>query len=227
MNILVIAAHPDDEVLGCGGTMAKLADLGHNVHILILGEGVTSRYENPADAKPEELEQLHDQAKKVGMSLGAKEVLLAKLPDNRFDTVPMLDIVKIIEEQVKRIKPEVVYTQHGGDLNIDHLCTFRAVLTATRPMVGSPIKKVLAYRVASSTEWSFEQFEPTFKASVFFDISKTLDKKIAAMEMYEGEARTFPHPRSPKALEAEAKYFGSISGLSAAEPFSIVYQIEE
>ncbi|MDP6561737.1 MAG: PIG-L family deacetylase [Candidatus Peribacteraceae bacterium] len=224
MNILVIAAHPDDEVLGCGGTMARLADDGHDVHILILGEGITSRYEDPSKANSKEIEALHTQAKEVGASLGAKGVHLASLPDNRFDSIPLLNIIKIIEEHVQRIKPEVVYTQHGGDLNIDHVCTFRAVLTATRPMEGSPVKQVLAYRVASSTEWAFNQFEPTFTPTVFSDIAKTLNKKIAAMEMYEGEARTFPHPRSPEALRAEAEYFGSIAGLKAAEVFSVIYQ---
>lgn len=225
MNILVVAAHPDDEVLGCGGTIARLADEGHNVHILILGEGVTSRYDDPAQASADELDALHKQAKAVGTSLGAKEVSLAKLTDNRFDTVPLLDIVKIVEEHVSRIKPEVVYTQHGGDLNVDHSCTFRAVMTATRPMKGSSVQEVLAYRVASSTEWAFGKFAPKFEGAAFSDISSTLEKKITAMEMYEGEARSFPHPRSPKALRAEAEYFGSIAGLDAAEVFSIVYQV--
>ena len=226
MNILVVAAHPDDEVLGCGGTMARLSSEGHNVHILILGEGVTSRYENPADANKAELDNLHKQAKAVGASLGAKEVSLAGLPDNRFDTVALLDIVKIIESHIERIKPEVVYVQHGGDLNIDHVCTFRATITAARPMKESPVKELLAYRVSSSTEWAFNQFEPSFTPTVFSDISKTLDKKIAAMEQYAGEARAFPHPRSPQALKAEAEYFGSIAGLNAAEAFSVIFQIQ-
>lgn len=226
MNILVIAAHPDDEVLGCGGTIARLSNEGHTVDILILGEGVTSRHANPADADQAELDTLHAQAVEIGKGLGAKEVSLAKLPDNQFDTIAILDIVKIIEQHIERIQPEVVYTQHGGDLNIDHVCTFRAVLTATRPMEGSPIKKVLAYRVASSTEWAFDQFEPQFRPTVFSDISTTLDKKIAAMESYEGEARAFPHPRSAQALQAEAQYFGSIAGLKAAEAFHVVREIQ-
>jgi len=226
MNILVIAAHPDDEVLGCGGTIARLASEGNTVSILILGEGVTSRYENPADADSAEIEKLHAQAVAIGTSLGATEVSLAKLPDNRFDTIAMLDIVKIIEEHVDRIKPEIVYTQHGGDLNIDHNCTFRAVLTATRPMEGSPVKKVLSYYVGSSSEWAFEQFDPVFRPTVFTDITATLDKKIAAMESYEGEARAFPHPRSAQALRAQAEYLGSIAGLHAAETFHLIREVE-
>ena len=226
MNTLVIAAHPDDEVLGCGGTIARLANEGNNVSILILGEGVTSRHDNPADADQKEIDALHAQAVEIGTTLGAKEVSLAKLPDNRFDTVAMLDIVKIIEEHIDRLKPEVVYTQHGGDLNIDHQCTFRAVLTATRPMEGSPVKKVLSYYVGSSSEWAFQQFDPVFRPTVFTDISATLDKKIAAMEAYEGEARAFPHPRSAHALRAHAEHLGSIAGINAAEAFHLVREVQ-
>ena len=225
MNILVVAAHPDDEVLGCGGTIAKHSAAGHNVSILILGEGITSRFSDPKQADKKDLDALHSTASQVGKFLGAKDVTLAKLPDNRFDTVPLLDIVKIVEEHVERVKPEIVYTQHGGDLNVDHACTFRSVLTATRPMAGTPVKKVLAYRVGSSSEWAFEQFAPVFHAQVFEDISKTIEKKVQAMQMYESEARAFPHPRSPEALRATASYWGSVSGLTAAEPFTLVREL--
>jgi len=221
-SVLVVAAHPDDEVLGCGGTIARLADEGHAVHILILGEGVTSRYGDPAQAKQSDLQALHKQAEAVAASLGACGVSLAKLPDNRFDTVALLDIVKVIEEQVERCKPAVVYTQHGGDLNIDHALTFRATLTATRPMAGSSVERVFAYEVRSSTEWAFRQFAPAFAPTTFVDISTTLERKLRAMEMYEGESRAFPHPRSGRALKATAEYWGSVSGLQAAEAFQLV-----
>ncbi len=226
MKILVVAAHPDDEVLGCGGTMARLAAEGHHVSILILGEGISSRYANPADADKNAMAQLHAQAKKIGEFLGAKDVSLAKLPDNRFDTVPLLDIIKVIEDHIEKLQPEVVYTQHGGDLNIDHVCTFRAVLTATRPMKGGSVKKVLAYEVGSSSEWAFQQFAPVFHPSVFVDVSATLEKKITAMQMYEGEARAFPHPRSPEALRAQAMHWGSVAGVQAAEVFSLVRDVQ-
>jgi LmbE family N-acetylglucosaminyl deacetylase len=225
MNVLVIAAHPDDEVLGCGGTMARLTSEGHAVSVLILGEGVTSRYDDPAKADPKELQELHRITREVGAFLGVKEVTLAKLPDNRFDTVPLLEIVKIIERKIEEVKPEVVFTQHGGDLNIDHVCTFRAVLTATRPVAGSPVKAVYAYEVGSSTEWSFGEFTPAFRSQVFFDISSTLKKKIQAMAMYESEARPSPHPRSPEAIETLAKTRGSVAGLPAAEAFHVIREI--
>lgn len=225
MNILVVAAHPDDEVLGVGGTIARLAGEGHAVSILILGEGVTSRYGDPADADPSLLDSLHAQATSVGSFLGAKDVTLAKLPDNRFDTVPLLDIIKIVETHVGRVQPHTVFTQHGGDLNIDHERTFRAVLTAPRPLSGCPVKRVLGYEVGSSSEWAFGQFAPPFHANVFIDVAATLEKKIQAMAMYEGEARPFPHPRSPEALRAKAQTWGSVAGCRAAEAFTLVREI--
>lgn len=226
MNVLIVAAHPDDEVLGCGGTMARYAAEGNDIHILILGEGVTSRYKNPADAPSEELAQLHEQAQTVGSFLGAKSVAMGGFPDNRFDTVALLDIVKMIEDKIAEIKPSIVCTQHGGDLNIDHEYTFRAVMTATRPLEGSSVKRVYAYEVPSSTEWSFQKFAPTFKPNSFVDINTTLEKKVEAMAMYENETRTFPHPRSPEALRAHAHYWGSVAGLKAAEAFELIREIQ-
>lgn len=226
MNILVVAAHPDDEVLGCGGTIARLSNEGYKVSILILGEGVTSRFGDPTEANPQELKKLHTQAQEIGAFLGAKEVTLAKLPDNRFDSVDLLDVVKVVEEEINRVKPDIVYTQHGGDLNIDHAITFRAVLTATRPMKGSPVKKVYGYEVHSSTEWSFQQFQPVFHPNTFVDIGSTLEKKIKAMAMYEGEARPFPHPRSPEALRAGALTWGSVAGIPAAEAFMLIREVQ-
>lgn len=226
MNTLVIAAHPDDEVLGAGGTIVRLASEGNAVSVLILGEGVTSRSPKPEDADSAEIEKLHSQAQEVGQFLGAKDVTLAKLPDNRFDTVPLLDVIKTIEGEVDRVSPEVIYTQHGGDLNIDHAITFRATLTAARALPGSPVQKIYAYEVPSSTECAFQQFSPVFQPNTFVDISSTLNKKVKAMEMYEGEARPFPHPRSQEALEANAKRWGSAAGVLAAEAFQLIREVQ-
>ena len=139
--------------------------------------------------------------------------------------MPLLEVVKVIEGLVQRLKPEIVYTQHGGDLNIDHVVAFRATLTATRPTAGQPVKVVYAYEVASSSEWAFQQFRPLFHPNVFVDIEKTLDLKIRAMQTYESEARLFPHPRSPEALRAVAQHWGSVVGLRAAEPFQCVRDV--
>jgi LmbE family N-acetylglucosaminyl deacetylase len=225
MTILVIAAHPDDEVLGCGGTIARLAQKGHDVYIAILGEGITSRFQEMDQEDQLLIETLHTCTRKVAELLGAKDLFLYNFPDNRFDIVPLLDIVKTIENLIDKIKPEIVYTHHGGDLNIDHKISFRATMTATRPMKGIFVKELYTYEVPSSTEWSFNQFEPNFIPNVFVDISKTLDLKIKAMELYEGEVRPFPHPRSIKALCASAENWGSTVGLEAAEAFQLIRKI--
>lgn len=225
MNVLVIAAHPDDEVLGCGGTIARLAAEGARVSILILAEGLTSRADFRPDRDASLLQAHHARAHKAGALLGASEVILAGFPDNRMDTVPLLDVTQRIEREIARIQPETVFTQHGGDLNIDHVVTFRATLTATRPMAGLPVKRVYGYEVGSSTEWAFQQFEPRFAPQVFFDIDAYLEKKIAAMQVYESEARAFPHPRSPEALRASAQRWGSTVGVKAAEAFCCVRDV--
>jgi LmbE family N-acetylglucosaminyl deacetylase len=225
VKILVLAAHPDDEVLGCGGTIRRLASEGHAVYVAILGEGITSRYPQRDQAAAGLIQQLHARSQSAGDLLGTKEVELLSLPDNRFDTVPLLEVVKMIEACLAKHQPEIVYTQHGGDLNIDHLVTYRATLTATRPVAGQPVRAVYAYEVASSTDWAFQQFSPPFQPNVFVDITETLNVKIQAMQIYESEARRFPHPRSPEALRAAAQRWGSIAGVAAAEAFQCVREI--
>lgn len=225
MNVLVVAAHPDDEVLGCGGTMARLAQEGHNVYIAVLGEGVTSRYSLAGEADQALMARLHAQCHEAARLLGAKQVFMHNLPDNRFDTIPLLEVVKMVEGLVERLKPEVIYTQHGGDLNIDHSITYRAALTATRPICGGLVKELYAFEVPSATEWAFQQFAPSFQPNVFVDISGTLEDKIRAIEIYEGEVRPFPHPRSPEALLSIARRWGSMAGLHAAEAFQLVRSI--
>lgn len=226
MTVLVIAAHPDDEVLGCGGTIARLTATGHDVTIGILGEGMTSRYADRASADQASVGALHDRAAEVARLLGARGVRMGRLPDNRFDTVPLLDVVKIIEGWIGAVRPTRVYTQHGGDLNVDHVVTYRATMTATRPVSGMVVKELYAYGVASSTEWAFARFEPAFRPNVFVDISETIDRKIEAMSLYDSEVRPFPHPRSPENLRAAASHWGAASGLRAAEPFELVRLIE-
>ena len=225
MRVLVLAAHSDDEVLGCGGTIARLAADGADVYIAILGEGITSRFAARQDADAGMVAALQERSRQVASLLGARELFLYGLPDNRFDSVPLLEVVKIIEDLVDRLRPEVVFTQHGGDLNVDHVVLYRATLTATRPQEGAAVRDVYAYEVASSTEWAFQQFEPRFTPSVFFEIENTLATKIEAMQLYESEARAFPHPRSPESLRASAVRWGSVAGLRAAEAFHLVRSV--
>jgi LmbE family N-acetylglucosaminyl deacetylase len=225
VKVLVIAAHPDDEILGCGGTAARLVVEGHDVRFAILGEGVTSRHANRAEADTSQLAALRQQAHAAGAKVGVKSVTLHGLPDNRLDTVPLLDVVKIVEDLVEKFQPETIYTHHGCDLNVDHGVIHRAVLTATRPTTGQPVRDIYAFEVPSSTEWAFQRIEPAFRPNVFVEITRTIDAKIAAMECYETERRKFPHPRSQEALRAIATRWGSVAGCGAAEAFELVRSV--
>jgi len=225
MILLVVVAHPDDEVLGCGATIARLTQEGHEVYIAILGEGITSRYQQREQVDRSLVEALHARGRQVAELLGVRDLFLYNLPDNRFDTVPLLDVVKIIEELLEKLKPEVIYTHHGGDLNVDHMVIHRAVLTATRPVSDRPVREIYAFEVPSSTEWTFGQLQPAFRPNVFMDIAATLETKIEAMTLYESEVRPFPHPTSSEALRAIARRRGSMVGVEAAEAFELVRAI--
>lgn len=225
MNVLVLAAHPDDEVLGCGGTIARLTGEGHSVAIAILGEGMTSRYAKRETVDRSLVRALHARSREVADILGARDLIKHNLPDNRFDTVALLDVVKMIEQIVEKISPRVIYTHHGGDLNIDHEIVFRATLTATRPVTGASVQTIYAYEVPSSTEWAFQSHQAGFSPNVFTDIDKTLAVKLKAMAAYESEVRSFPHPRSADALTCIARRWGSAVGLAAAEAFELVREV--
>ena len=224
-TVLVVAAHPDDEILGCGATAARLVQEGHDVYFAILGEGITSRHGTRDAADASQLSRLQQHARTASHKVGVKELFLHKLPDNRLDTVPLLEVVKLVEDLVEKLRPEVVYTHHGGDLNIDHGVIHRAVLTATRPVAGQRVREIYAFEVPSSTEWAFQRLEPVFRPNVFVDVSRTLEIKIAAMACYETESREFPHPRSPEALRAIAARWGSVAGCAAAEAFELIRSV--
>ena len=219
-TILVVAAHPDDEVLGCGGTIARLVKEGFEAYTLILGEGVTSRYDVRSGQKQEgEITELKRQAKEANKILGVKDVFFSDFPDNRFDTVPFLDIVKTVEKIKNEIKPDIIFTHYEKDLNIDHQITYKAVITATRPLKGERVKEVYSFEVPSSTEWSYPL---SFSPDMFFDISKTIDIKLKALEKYKTELREFPHPRSLKSVKLTANLWGVKLGLDYAEAFECV-----
>lgn len=222
MKALIVVAHPDDEVLGCGATAARLVREGHKVSIAILAEGITSRSMTREEADGSQVEMLREHAQQAAKTLGVEEVSLHGLPDNRLDSVPLLDVVKIVEQLVERMVPDRVYTHHAGDLNIDHVVVSRAVMIATRPMRGCAVKEVYQFEVPSSTEWAFQQYEPSFRPNVFMNVAETLELKIKAMACYESEARPFPHPRSPEALRTIARRWGTVVGCEAAEAFQLV-----
>jgi len=223
-TVLVVAAHPDDEILGCGGTMAKLTQKGKVVTTLILGEGVTSRDEVRDRSKREnELSDLKKEAQEANRIVGVKDVLFGDLPDNMFDSVPLLDVIKIVEKVKRGVKPEIIFTHSAHDMNIDHRVTYNAVLTACRPIPGETVKEIYTFEINSSTEWNYPvEFNP----NVFIDIDGTIDLKAQSLECYKNEMREFPHPRSIEAVRNTAKHRGSSVGLLHAEAFSLVRMIE-
>lgn len=217
MNILVVAAHPDDEVLGCGGTLAHWAEKGHDIHILQIADGEGSRSSVTPD--PYLLEQRLSAAKKAGDTLGCSSVESLNLPDNQLDTLPLLDLVRQIETFILRIAPRIVLTHHCGDVNIDHRLVHEAVVTACRPQPNHPVHELWFFEVASSTEWRPAGTFTPFIPNIFVDISTTLPQKLAALGAYASELRDYPHPRSIKATEALAHWRGASAGLVAAEAF--------
>jgi LmbE family N-acetylglucosaminyl deacetylase len=220
----VVAAHPDDETLGCGATMRLLSDV-MDVHVAILGEGITSRRRKAATTSRTPLRALKRSCQEAVAILGGKSVHFEDLPDNRFDTVPLLDVVHRIESIIDRLKPVTVFTHHGGDLNVDHRITFQAVLTATRPAPGQVVSEVYTFEVPSSTEWTFGRLTEPFRPNVFVDVTQTVESQIQAMKAYGGEIREFPHPRSPELLRARSARYGSAVGCLAAEAFELVRSV--
>lgn len=216
-KILVVAAHPDDEVLGCGGAVARLIKEGYTAYSLILGDGVTSR--GIGRKKSTALKIRRNEMQKANKLIGIKKVFYYSFPDNAFDSVPLLKIVKTIEIVKKKISPEIIFTHFENDLNIDHVLTYKAVVTATRPMKDESVKEIYSFEIPSSTEWNYPL---SFSPNVFFNIKNTLKMKIDAMEKYASEIRQYPHPRSPEFLKLNAKYWGARVGVESAEVFKLV-----
>lgn len=219
-KVVVIAAHPDDEVLGCGATIAKHVKSGDDVHVLILAEGQTSRDTRRDRSKNlAVISELCEAAREAADVLGAVTVTLKDFPDNRMDSIDLLDVVKVIEDYIHLHKPNIIYTHYYGDLNIDHRITNQAVMTAARPVPGSSVKKILFFEVPSSTEWQVSSIGFRFDPNWFVDVSDTLDKKIEALKKYEQELRSWPFPRSVDAVAHLAGWRGASIGVVAAEAF--------
>jgi len=226
-KILLVVAHPDDEVLGPGGTVSKYALAGVNVDCLILGEGTTSRAKSRCAADPVQVRQLNDCARQAAQHLGINNLFFAGLPDNRFDSLDLLDIVKLIEQYVEQLHSERIYTHHAYDLNLDHQITFQAVLTACRPQQGCPVKELLCFETLSSTEWQMPSKEKAFTPNVFVDISPTIELKKKALAEYASELRNYPHPRSPEGIEIIARRWGLVVGKKFVEAFELIRMIED
>lgn len=217
-RVLVIVAHPDDEALGCGGTLALLADQGAQVHVAFFADGVASREPNP-NCQQAALAERRTAARKACDVLGVKFVSFGDFPDNRMDSVVLLDIVKPIEALITQHRPDTVFTHHAGDVNIDHRRIHEAVVTACRPQRGHSVKTLLFFEVPSSTEWQPPGSAPVFTPNWFVDISANLDRKLTALDAYAAELRPWPHPRSKQGVEHLARWRGATIGAEAAEAF--------
>jgi len=214
LRVLAIAAHPDDEVLGCGGTLARHVDAGDHVVATIACEGESLRYGRGA---AHQTEHIHEVAKIL--SLNAVRVL--EFADQRLDTISLVELITPLEKLIDEVQPDIVYCQYGGDINRDHQILFQAALVATRPTVKC-IRAVYAFETASSTEWAFPR---AFVPDTWIDISATLERKLQAMACYKSEIRDYPHPRSVESLRHRAAYWGNHVLLSEAEVFMTVRRI--
>lgn len=227
-RILVVVAHPDDELLGLGATMHKLIkEYNVTAKAIILGEGITSRSDVRDPKLWEEELKIHcGNIEKARQFIGYTEVVPYSFSDNRFDSHALLDIVKVVEKEKEAFQPDLIFTHNGSDLNIDHQMTFQAVMTATRPMEGEVVHTVITFETPSATEWQATSTADHFAPNFYFEISdENLKAKTKAMSCYEFESRIFPHPRSSEALEALAKYRGIQVGCHYAEAFQIIRHI--
>jgi len=235
MKILVIAAHPDDEVLGMGGTIKKLSTSGNEIKTIFLSTGILARRviqtkssdkvytEKFLEQYKNKLVELRRDAKNAAKVLGINEIDFMDFPDNEMDTISNLQITRTIENELMEFKPSVVYMPTKYDVNVDHQAVYNATVTATRPSKNTHVKEVISFEIPSSTEW---YFPAEFSPNVFVDITKQINSKINALKKYKHEIRQFPHPRSVVALEAIAKRWGSVSGFQYAEAFSLVRKLE-
>ena len=225
---MIVVAHPDDELLGLGATMHKLIQAYQVMtHVVILGEGITSRADNRNTTLWEKELAVHKQnIKSAQAAIGYHSVNIYDLPDNRFDTIALLDIIKLIEKEKKTFEPDIIFTHHGGDLNIDHQRSFEAVITACRPMQYEKVKHIFTFETPSGTEWRVPSDPRHFLPNFFMEVEEAdIDAKIKGMESYEFEKRAFPHPRSPEALKAYCRRNGIIVGLPYAEEFCLIRSI--
>ena len=213
-RVLVIAAHPDDEVLGCGGTIALHVRAGDRVTTVIVCEGESLRYaSSPCDMAADTM--------RAAQTLGTHDVRLLQFRDQRLDAIPLTDLIMKLEAIVREVRPQLVYCQYGGDVNRDHELLFKALLVATRP-TEEAIEGVYSFDTASSTEWAYPR---SFVPDMWVDITETLETKLAAMACYHTETRAYPHPRSLQGLDYRARAWGNQSCLNAAEVFMTIRRV--
>lgn len=216
MRILVVSAHPDDEVLGPGGSILSHVKAGDEVTILLACCGTNLRYGR------EEADRLRATSESVATKLGARRVLFGDLPDQGLDTMTLTEAARRIEQTIADVDPAMIWTHYWGDINRDHRVLSEAVMVASRPYAAAGVKSIHCFETPSSTEWGPSAGLQPFHPQRFVDISAVLDAKLDAFAQYTSEVRPWPHPRSREALEARARHWGSVSGLGAAEAFVVV-----
>ncbi len=221
MNVLVIGAHPDDEILGCGGTMARHVENGDNVFVAILAWGVASRY------TPDMIEIQKSRVMQASNIIGVKETVFFGIggSERRFDEFPFIDVIRPLEDCIDRFRPDIIYTHHRGDSNTDHQITFKATVSAARTLRKFVVKKFLCYETLSSTDQAPPFLEYAFMPNVFVNIEPYLERKIEAMSCYKSELHPYPHPRSLESIRFQAKVWGHKSACEAAEAFILVREI--
>ena len=215
---LVIVAHPDDEVLGCGGLIAKLINQGEQVRVVFVAEGSSCRHESLSKQAQEEINFRNQCGIKALASLGVSSHKFYNLPCGRLDKEPIIEIAKIIEKEISDYKPTTVLTHSSNDVHNDHKIIYTAVVQATRP-VGTIVKNLLSFEILSSTEWNYIE---VFKPNIFVDVTSTINAKINAMHCYSSEQPKYPHPRSDQVIMSLASMRGSQSGVEYAEGFKII-----
>ena len=218
-RVLVFAAHPDDELLGLGATLARHAAAGDEVTCVIVSEGASARYPSGAD------EELRSSGRAAASVLGTHDLRFLGLRDQHLDELPVIEVTRPLEAIVTELRPHLVYTHHWGDLNRDHRVVSEAVMVACRPVADGAPRRLLCFETPSSTEWSSTDPSLAFLPNVFHDVGATIDRKLQAMACYRTEVRPHPHPRSLESLRTRAAYWGQHAGLAYAEPFVLVREI--
>jgi LmbE family N-acetylglucosaminyl deacetylase len=218
VTVAVVAAHPDDEILGVGGTLARHVQRGEEVHAIVVADGATSRYE------PDLVQELQDSGRMAADVLGFASIHFLGLPDQRLDAMPLFEVTQRVEDMLQLLRPQIVYTHFCGDVNADHGVLTRCVTTACRPFRLPDLRMLASFETPSSTEWALPTTAAAFVPTQFVDITETIEQKLDAMDCYQSELRDYPHPRSRRSLRERAAYWGSAIGRAAAEPFVILRQ---
>jgi LmbE family N-acetylglucosaminyl deacetylase len=224
-RVAAVVAHPDDEVLGCGGALRRHALAGDEIWVIILADGETSRDLTDQANHTAAIAQREAAARVAANILGIRHVTFQRFPDNRLDTLALLEITKVVERYLRECKPDTIYTHHAGDLNIDHRLVHQAVATACRPQPDNAVEALLFFETASSTEWQPLGSGPAFSPNWFVDISATLEAKMRALRAYDRELKAWPHSRSIQGIEHLARWRGATVGCEAAEAFMLGRQI--